>query len=67
MLPGNSPGEKAPGVWLASFTLPSAVHEGVWEKGHIGLAESARGALRCGQRREHRHRQREARGIAIAG
>jgi len=40
---------------------------GGWKERHIGGAESARGAIRCGQRREHRHRRREARGLVIAG
>ena len=43
-LSGNPSGERVPGVWLASFKLPLAVH------GEVG--KSARGALRCGQRRE---------------
>jgi len=30
-LPGNPPGERTPGVWLASFKLPSAVHGEVWK------------------------------------
>ena len=57
------------GTWhlarLPKAALVSA--RGGWEERHIGGAESARGALRCGPRREHWHRQREARGLVIAG
>jgi len=63
-LPGNPPEGRAPGVWLASFEQHSAVHG---EVRHIGGAESARGALRCGQRREPQHQRRVARGLVIAG
>jgi hypothetical protein len=36
-LPGHLPGERVPDVWLASFTLPSAVH------GEVGKSATSAG------------------------
>ena len=57
------------GTWLVARLLQAALGgaRGGWEERHISGAESARGALRCGQRRELRHQRREARGLVIAG
>jgi len=57
------------GTWHVARLLQAALggaREG-WEERHIGGAESAHGALRCGQRREPRHQRREAHGLVIAG
>ena len=45
------------GTWRVARLLQAALGgaRGGWEERHIGGAESARGALGCGQRREHRH------------
>ena len=52
------------GTWyLARLPIAALVSaRGGWEERQIGGAESARGALRCGPRRE-----REARGLVING
>ena len=41
-LPGHSPGERVPGVWLASFKLPSAMHGDVGKSAtSVGLKAPA--------------------------
>jgi len=57
------------GTWHVARLLQAALggaREG-WEERLIGGAESARRALRCGQRRIPRHQRRKARGLVIAG
>ena len=57
------------GTWRVARPLQAALGgaRGGWKERHIDGAESAHGALRCGQRLEHRHQRREARGLVIAG